>query len=75
MADAFSSSSETVIQRVVGVAVKTNTPAGELEKLYQIKKTCDFISEHQFEKVRRSNILFLSCHSHLFSSQIFLILF
>lgn len=57
MADAFSSSSETVIQRVVGVAVKTSTPADDLEKFYQIKKTCDFISEHQFEKVRRSNIL------------------
>lgn len=51
MADAFSSSSETVIQRVVGVAVKTSTPADELERFYQIKKTCDFISEHTFEKV------------------------
>ncbi|XP_074477247.1 2-(3-amino-3-carboxypropyl)histidine synthase subunit 2 [Sebastes fasciatus] len=51
MADAFSSSSETVIQRVVDVTVKTNTPLDKLEELYQIKKTCDFISEHQFEKV------------------------
>ncbi|KAM8823042.1 2-(3-amino-3-carboxypropyl)histidine synthase subunit 2 isoform 1-T2 [Spinachia spinachia] len=51
MTDAFSSSSENVIQRVVDVTVKTNTPVGELEELYQIRKTCDFINEHQFEKV------------------------
>ncbi|XP_037311898.2 2-(3-amino-3-carboxypropyl)histidine synthase subunit 2 [Pungitius pungitius] len=51
MSDAFSSSSENVIQRVVDVTVKTGTPVGELEELYQIRKTCDFINEHQFEKV------------------------
>ncbi|XP_076577521.1 2-(3-amino-3-carboxypropyl)histidine synthase subunit 2 [Chaetodon auriga] len=51
MADAFSSSSETVIQRLVDVTVKTNTPLEKLDELYQIKKTCDFISERQFEKV------------------------
>ncbi|XP_073344494.1 2-(3-amino-3-carboxypropyl)histidine synthase subunit 2 [Pagrus major] len=51
MADAFSSSSETVIQRVVDVTVKTNTPLEKLEELYQIKKTCEFISERQFQKV------------------------
>lgn len=51
MADAFSSSSETVIQRAVDVTVKTNTPLEKLEELYQIKKTCDFINERQFEKV------------------------
>ncbi|KAI3355095.1 hypothetical protein L3Q82_017964 [Scortum barcoo] len=51
MADAFSSSSESVIQRVVEVTVKTNTPLEKLEELYQIKKTCDFISERHFEKV------------------------
>ncbi|XP_054479008.1 2-(3-amino-3-carboxypropyl)histidine synthase subunit 2 [Anoplopoma fimbria] len=51
MADAFSSSSETVIQRVVDVTVKTSTPLEKLEELYQIKETCDFIREHQFEKV------------------------
>ncbi|XP_022609749.1 2-(3-amino-3-carboxypropyl)histidine synthase subunit 2 [Seriola dumerili] len=51
MADAFSSSSETVIQRVVDVTVKTNTPPEKLEELYQIKKICDFISQHQFQKV------------------------
>ncbi|XP_071341864.1 2-(3-amino-3-carboxypropyl)histidine synthase subunit 2 [Trachinotus anak] len=51
MADAFSSSSETVIQRVVGVTVNSNTPPEKLEELYQIKKTCDFISQHQFQKV------------------------
>ncbi|XP_038580519.1 2-(3-amino-3-carboxypropyl)histidine synthase subunit 2 isoform X2 [Micropterus salmoides] len=51
MADAFSSSSETVIQRVIDVTVKANTPLEKLEELYQIKKTCDFIRERQFEKV------------------------
>lgn len=51
MADAFSSSSETVIQRVVDVTAKTNTPLDKLEELYQIKQTCDFITENQFEKV------------------------
>ncbi|XP_029313429.1 2-(3-amino-3-carboxypropyl)histidine synthase subunit 2 [Cottoperca gobio] len=51
MADAFSSSSENVILRVVDVAVKKDNPVENLEELYQIKKTCDFISEHQFEKV------------------------
>lgn len=52
MADAFSSSSETVIQRMVDVAVKTNAAPENLEELYDIKKTCDFITQHQFEKVR-----------------------
>ncbi|KAK5850078.1 hypothetical protein PBY51_014359 [Eleginops maclovinus] len=51
MADAFSSSSETVIQRVVDVRVGQRHPVEELEELYQIKETCDFISEHQFKKV------------------------
>ncbi|KAM4533522.1 2-(3-amino-3-carboxypropyl)histidine synthase subunit 2 isoform 1-T2 [Odontesthes bonariensis] len=51
MADAFSSSSETVIQRAVDVTVKVNTPVGKLEELYQISKTCEFIREHKFEKV------------------------
>ncbi|XP_056290313.1 2-(3-amino-3-carboxypropyl)histidine synthase subunit 2 [Pseudoliparis swirei] len=51
MADAFSSSSETVIQRAVDVAVKIATPLEKLEEFYQIKKTCDFISEHEFKKV------------------------
>nr|XP_046226928.1 2-(3-amino-3-carboxypropyl)histidine synthase subunit 2 [Scatophagus argus]XP_046226929.1 2-(3-amino-3-carboxypropyl)histidine synthase subunit 2 [Scatophagus argus] len=51
MADAFSSSSETVIQRVIGVTVKTSTPLEKLEVLYQIKKTCSFISERHFKKV------------------------
>ena len=52
MADAFSSSSETVIQRVVDVTVKTNTPLDKLEELYEIKKTCEFIAERQFQKVK-----------------------
>lgn len=55
MADAFSSSSETVIQRAVDVTVtKTNAPPEKLEELYQIEKTCDFINEHQCQKVRTS---------------------
>uniref|UniRef100_A0A3B3TZH4 2-(3-amino-3-carboxypropyl)histidine synthase subunit 2 n=1 Tax=Poecilia latipinna TaxID=48699 RepID=A0A3B3TZH4_9TELE len=51
MADPFSSSSETVIQRVVDVSLKENTPAEKLVELYQITKTCAFISEHHFGKV------------------------
>ncbi|KAK2886232.1 2-(3-amino-3-carboxypropyl)histidine synthase subunit 2 [Channa argus] len=51
MADAFSSSSETVIQRVVDITVTTNTAPEKLEESYEIKKTCDFIREHHFEKV------------------------
>ncbi|KAM6971122.1 2-(3-amino-3-carboxypropyl)histidine synthase subunit 2 isoform 1-T1 [Tautogolabrus adspersus] len=51
MADAFSSSSETVIQRVVDVKTKTNTPVDSLEESYQIKETCDFIRERQCKKV------------------------
>ncbi|KAM4718504.1 2-(3-amino-3-carboxypropyl)histidine synthase subunit 2 isoform 1-T2 [Anableps anableps] len=51
MADAFSSSSETVIQRVVDVNLKENTPADKLFESYQITNTCAFISEHHFGKV------------------------
>ncbi|XP_074549963.1 2-(3-amino-3-carboxypropyl)histidine synthase subunit 2 [Halichoeres trimaculatus] len=51
MADAFSSSSETVLQRLVDVSLKTNTPEEKLEELYQIRETCDFINERQFKKV------------------------
>ncbi|XP_060920849.1 2-(3-amino-3-carboxypropyl)histidine synthase subunit 2 isoform X1 [Labrus mixtus] len=51
MADAFSSSSETVIQRVVNVKSKTNTPVDSLEETYQIKETCDFIRDRQCKKV------------------------
>lgn len=54
MADAFSSSSETVIQRVVDATVRTNTPPEKLEELYQIKETCDFVTQHQFKKVSTS---------------------
>lgn len=56
MADAFSSSSENVIQRVSEVKVKKNTPQEELEELYQIKNTCEFIGEHHFGKVRTYNV-------------------
>lgn len=52
MADAFSSSSETVLQRVVDATTKPNTPLEKLDGLYQIKKTCDFITARQFQKVR-----------------------
>ncbi|KAM9713170.1 2-(3-amino-3-carboxypropyl)histidine synthase subunit 2 [Menidia menidia] len=51
MADAFSSSSETVLQRAVDVNVKANTPVEQLEEFYQIGKTCEFIREHEFGKV------------------------
>nr|XP_020444016.1 2-(3-amino-3-carboxypropyl)histidine synthase subunit 2 [Monopterus albus]XP_020444017.1 2-(3-amino-3-carboxypropyl)histidine synthase subunit 2 [Monopterus albus] len=51
MAEAFSSSSEMVIQRVVDVPVKTNTAPEKLEELYQIMKTCDFIRQNRFETV------------------------
>ncbi|XP_076017188.1 2-(3-amino-3-carboxypropyl)histidine synthase subunit 2 [Genypterus blacodes] len=51
MADAFSSSSESVILRTVDVSVRTNAPQEKLEDLYQIDNTCDFISQHGFEKV------------------------
>uniref|UniRef100_A0A665WRL9 Uncharacterized protein n=1 Tax=Echeneis naucrates TaxID=173247 RepID=A0A665WRL9_ECHNA len=51
MADAFSSSSQMVIQRVVDVTVKTNSPPEKLEELYHIRKTCNFINQHNFKKV------------------------
>ncbi|XP_013863297.1 2-(3-amino-3-carboxypropyl)histidine synthase subunit 2 [Austrofundulus limnaeus] len=51
MADAFSSSSEIVILRVSDVTVKKNTPEDKLEEFYQIRKTCEFIKEHNFKKV------------------------
>ncbi|XP_053714384.1 2-(3-amino-3-carboxypropyl)histidine synthase subunit 2 [Synchiropus splendidus] len=51
MADAFSSSSENVIQRQVDVRETSRTPQGNLEDLYQIKETCDFITHNQFQKV------------------------
>lgn len=54
MADAFSSSSETVIQRVVDVTARTSTPLEKLHESYQIRETCDFISEGHFGKVRTS---------------------
>lgn len=52
MSDAFSSNSESVIQRVVDVSAKTNTPVDKLQDLYQIKDTCEFINERKFAKVR-----------------------
>ncbi|XP_068199999.1 2-(3-amino-3-carboxypropyl)histidine synthase subunit 2 [Antennarius striatus] len=51
MADAFSSSSETAIQRVVDVKVKSFTPLDKLGEFYQIKETLGFINEYQFKKV------------------------
>lgn len=64
MADAFSSSSENVIQRVVEVTAKTNAPVEKLDDLYYIKNTCDFIKQHQFQKVKTS---FLSL-THVYCS-------
>lgn len=63
MADAFSSSSETVLQRAVEASVKTNVPAEKLEEFYQIKKTCDFISERQFEKARAPFFFYFTSQS------------
>lgn len=51
MADAFSSSSETAIQHLVDVTARTKTPVEKLQETYQIRETCDFISERHFEKV------------------------
>ncbi|XP_029979700.1 2-(3-amino-3-carboxypropyl)histidine synthase subunit 2 [Sphaeramia orbicularis] len=51
MADPFSSSSENVIQRVINVSVTTHSPPENLEDLYQINQTCDFISQRHFQKV------------------------
>ncbi|XP_061569405.1 2-(3-amino-3-carboxypropyl)histidine synthase subunit 2 [Cololabis saira] len=51
MSDAFSSSSETVLERVVDVTVKSNTPVEKLDELYEIKKTCEFIHKNNFQKV------------------------
>ncbi|TWW71389.1 2-(3-amino-3-carboxypropyl)histidine synthase subunit 2 [Takifugu flavidus] len=51
MSDAFSSSSESVIQRVVDVTPKTNTPVDKLQELYQIQETCEFVNKRQFGKV------------------------
>ncbi|XP_029935636.1 2-(3-amino-3-carboxypropyl)histidine synthase subunit 2 [Myripristis murdjan] len=51
MANVFSSSSEAVLQRVVDVTVSTNTPLENLGELYQIRKTCDFITKNDFKKV------------------------
>ncbi|XP_041824486.1 2-(3-amino-3-carboxypropyl)histidine synthase subunit 2 isoform X2 [Melanotaenia boesemani] len=51
MADVFSSSSETVIQRSVDIPLKGNTPQENLEEFYQLKKISQFISEHGFKKV------------------------
>ncbi|KAF7213598.1 2-(3-amino-3-carboxypropyl)histidine synthase subunit 2 [Nothobranchius furzeri] len=51
MAEAFSSSSETVIRRSINVEVKANTSGEKLEEFYDIKETCEFIREHNFDKV------------------------
>ncbi|KAM9775086.1 2-(3-amino-3-carboxypropyl)histidine synthase subunit 2 [Syngnathus typhle] len=51
MADAFSSSSENVIQRQVDVQETRRTPLEELDEFYQIQKTCEFVSQNRFRKV------------------------
>ncbi|XP_077410219.1 2-(3-amino-3-carboxypropyl)histidine synthase subunit 2 [Vanacampus margaritifer] len=51
MADAFSSSSENVIQRQVDVQETTRTPLEELNEFYQLQKTCDFVCQNHFKKV------------------------
>lgn len=81
MSDAFSSSSESVLQRVVDVTPKTNTPVDKLQELYQIQETCEFVNERQFGKVRTSCRLHTSlpviafwtlrsCLTHLLHSQV-----
>lgn len=52
MSEAFSNDSESVILRVVNVTSKTNAPVDQLQELYQIKETCDFVNDGKFEKVR-----------------------
>lgn len=51
MADPFSSSSEDVIHRVIDVPLNTSSALDDLDELYQIHETCDFITKHHFEKV------------------------
>ncbi|XP_043100522.1 2-(3-amino-3-carboxypropyl)histidine synthase subunit 2 isoform X2 [Puntigrus tetrazona] len=52
MTDAFSSSSEAVLQRTVSVSsIRTASHAGNLLQLYQIAETCQFITSNQFKKV------------------------
>lgn len=51
MSDSFSSSSEDVIQRVLHVPLTTGADLDKIEELYQIEETCDFITEHNFQKV------------------------
>lgn len=51
MTDPFSSSSEDVIQRVIDVPQKIGAAQDKFEELYQIIETCEFISQHHFQKV------------------------
>ncbi|XP_056155619.1 2-(3-amino-3-carboxypropyl)histidine synthase subunit 2 [Lampris incognitus] len=51
MTEAFSSSAEAVLQRSVDGTAGKSAPLDSLEELYQIRKTCDFIIQHQFRKV------------------------
>ncbi|XP_067294383.1 2-(3-amino-3-carboxypropyl)histidine synthase subunit 2 [Pseudorasbora parva] len=51
MTDAFSSSSEAVLQRTVNVPTVTSHHAGNLMQLYQIAETCHFVTSNQFKKV------------------------
>ncbi|CAL8293459.1 unnamed protein product [Lota lota] len=51
MTDAFSSNPEAVLQRGVDVTSGRDAPLENVEELYQIKKTCDFINHNGFKKV------------------------
>ncbi|XP_030635991.1 2-(3-amino-3-carboxypropyl)histidine synthase subunit 2 [Chanos chanos] len=52
MTEAFSSNSESVIQRSVDVsATEARSPVASLEDTYQISETCHFINSNEFKKV------------------------
>lgn len=67
MSDAFSSSSETALQRLVDVTARISTPLEKLQEIYQIKETCDFISQRKFEKVITLFIILLNVFLMLMS--------
>lgn len=52
MAEVFSSSSETVLQRSVDVSlIESGSRPEDLQELYQITETCSFITSNNFRKV------------------------
>lgn len=52
MAEAFSSNSETVLQRSVDVNLtESGSRPEDLQDVYQINETCSFITSNNFKKV------------------------